>query len=75
MGWVPVLVPGARREVELDLAGVGVAALLAAEKQTPAGGALRESLHKTNVDDFHLPLVLGRNARDEESAPPPGDHR
>ncbi|MBP6006377.1 MAG: hypothetical protein KA740_01655 [Rhodoferax sp.] len=71
VGWVPVLVPGARREVELDLAGVGVAALLAAEKQTLAGGALRESLHKTNVDDFHLPLVLGRNARDEESAPPP----
>ena len=69
--WVPMPVPGARREVELQLAGVGVAALLSAEKQTPDGGAQRDSLHKTNGDGFHLPLVLGRNAADEESLPPP----
>lgn len=71
VAWIPTPVPGARREVELQLAGVGVAALLAAEKQTPDGGAQRDSLHKTNADDFHLPLVLGRNAADEESLPPP----
>lgn len=71
VGWVPMPVPGARREVELQLAGVGVAALLAAEKQTPDGGAQRDSLHKLNGDGFHLPLVLGRNAADEESLPPP----
>jgi len=69
--WVPTPVPGARREVELQLANVGVAALLAAEKQTPDGGAQRDSLHKRNGDGFHLPLVLGRNAADEESEPPP----
>lgn len=71
MGWVPAPVPQARREVELQLAGVGVAALLAAEKQTPDGGAQRDSLHKHNGDGFHLPLVLGRNAADEDSLPPP----
>lgn len=71
VGWVPMPVPAARREVELQLAGVGVAALLAAEKQTPDGGAQRDSLHKVNGDGFHLPLVLGRNAADEESLPPP----
>lgn len=71
VGWVPMPVPEARREVELQLAGVGVAALLAAEKQTPDGGAQRDSLHKVNGDGFHLPLVLGRNAADEESLPPP----
>lgn len=71
VGWVPAPVPQARREVELQLAGVGVAALLAAEKQTPDGGAQRDSLHKLNDDGFHLPLVLGRNAADEESLPPP----
>lgn len=69
--WIPMPVPGARREVELQLAGVGVAALLAAEKQTPDGGAQRDSLHKSNGDGFHLPLVLGRNAADEDSLPPP----
>lgn len=68
--WVPTPVPGARREVELQLADVGIAALLAAEKQTPAGGALRESMNKVNTDSFHLPLVLGRNHEDEESLPP-----
>ncbi len=72
VGWVPAPVPQARREVELQLAGVGVAALLAAEKQTPDGGAQRDSLHKRNADGFHLPLVLGRNAADEASLPPPG---
>jgi hypothetical protein len=71
VGWVPMPVPNARRELELQLAGVGVAALLAAEKQTPDGGAQRDSLHKVNGDGFHLPLVLGRNAADEAALPPP----
>ena len=71
VGWVPAPVPQARREVELQLAGVGVAALLAAEKQTPDGGAQHDSLHKRNGDGFHLPLLLGRNAADEDLLPPP----
>lgn len=71
VGWVPMPVPAARREVELQLSGVGVAALLAAEKLTPDGGVQRDSLHKRNGDGYHLPLVLGRNAADEESLPPP----
>ena len=70
-GWLPELPPKARREVQVFVSGVAVGGLLAAEKQTPSNGTLREPLNKANADGFHLPLVLGRNAGDETQ--PPGE--
>ncbi len=70
VGWIPtVVVPDARREVQLSLANVGVGHLLAAEKQTPATGAQRLSLNKRNDDGYHLPLALGLSATDATLAP------
>ena len=69
-GWLPVTPPAARREVEVALSGVATAGLLAAEKQTPDGGAW-SILNPANDDGYHLPLVLGMNPDDDSLAPPP----
>ena len=65
VGWLPAVPPAAEREVQVSVSGVATAGLLAAEKQTPAAGALREPLNKANADGFHLPLVLSQNTSDE----------
>ena len=69
VGWMPETPPRARREVQVFVTGVAVGGLLAAEKQTPSNGTLREPMNKANEEGFHLPLVLGRNADDETQEP------
>jgi hypothetical protein len=69
VGWLPVTPPDARREVEVTLSGVATAGMLAAEKQTPDGGAVRAQLNKANDDGYHLPLVLGMDS-DDPTLPP-----
>ena len=65
VGWLPTVPPDAKREVQVFVSGVATAGLLAVEKQTPAGGTARASLHKTNRDGVHLPLILSQNTSDE----------
>ena len=69
VGWLPVVPPAARREVEVQLSGVATAGMLAAEKQTPDGGATREQLNPANDDGWHLPLVLGMDNDDPTLGP------
>ncbi|HYO44277.1 MAG TPA: hypothetical protein VES19_13860 [Candidatus Limnocylindrales bacterium] len=71
VGWLPVVPPDARREVRVDISGVATAGLLAAEKQTPDGGALRESLNRANDDGYHLPLALSLDTDDDSLDPVP----
>ncbi|MGH8583584.1 MAG: hypothetical protein ACREWG_12535 [Gammaproteobacteria bacterium] len=64
--------PAAKREVELELGGVGLGGLLASEKDTLAVMAVtREPLNAANSGGFHLPLVLGLNVEQSAIAPPP----
>jgi hypothetical protein len=73
VGWLPVVPPAARREVQVFVAGVATGGLLAAEKHTPAvGPAAREPLNKSNADGYHLPLVLAQNSDDETLDVPTG---
>ncbi len=69
VGWLPVVPPDARREVEVQLSGAATGGLLAAEKQTPDGGAAREQLNRANDDGWHLPLVLGMDNDDPTVGP------
>ena len=71
IGWLPLPLPEARREVELELGGAITGGLLAAEKQTPATGGARASLNSVNAAGTHLPLVLGLNVEQSAIAPPP----
>jgi hypothetical protein len=71
VGWLPLTPPEAKREVEVALGGVVTGGLLAAEKLTPATGTDRTSLNSTNVDGYHLPIVLGLTVVHSAIAPEP----
>lgn len=69
IGWLPEAPFEARREVRLDVAGVGGGHLLAVEKCTLDAGDERASLNSINDAGFHLPLALAVNTDDETQAP------
>ncbi len=67
--WLPGPPPDARREVEIQLADVRVAGLLAAARRAPAGSGVVEGLNRKNDKGFHLPIVLATNIDDETGDP------
>lgn len=74
VGWIPAKAPQAVREVTTNVSRVNVNGLLAAKKKTPVVSGAIQNLHAKNRDGFHLPIVLGLNADDEEETrnPEPG---